>query len=1356
MTSSLRIEALNKDNYDTWKIQMEALLVRNDRWTYVIDTQIEHPIVELKELEKWKKSDDKAKSDIILSISPSELKQVKGCKTSREVWLKLESTYQSKGPARKATLLKQLTLQRIEEGSDIREHTSKFFDIVDKLNEMEVAINPDLLAIMLLYSLPSSFENFRCAIESRDELPAPDVLRIKIIEESDARKSDTNSPAQNVMFVNRKPKQWRQYNKMAKKPTKNTTKDDTESFKFRCHKCRKNGHKAADCRSKDNKAYANCSQETFVIQEAYQTRLHDQKYAWCLDSGATSHLCNELKNFDRISDSKCENLNLANNSSTEIIAKGDIKLNAKLSGESKIIKLCDTLYVPDLRTNLMSVGKITKNGYEVLFKKNNALVFGPDNEIKLIADRVGDLYYARVQGSVENSARKIVQNVVENQEESNLAYKTSSEIALSWHRRLGHLNFKDLLEGARKGTMKGLNINFSLNNVDMQCDICSKGKMIRNSFPKMSERKTNLLEIIHTDVCGPFRVESLGKSKYYIEFIDDNSRWCEVRFMKSKSEVLQKTKEYIAMVEKQTDRKIKCIQSDNGTEYTNNDFNKFLKQHGILRRLTVPYNPEQNGIAERKNRTLVSTARCLLIQSGLPPSFWAEAINTANYIRNRCPSKSLNGKTPYEMWTGKPPNVSTFKEFGCNVYCLNRDRGKGKFDQRCKEGIFIGYSEETKGYRVWLPNERKTEISRDVKFLESTGTQEIEFEDFFPEEEPAEIIPKSSNNHNVLVEIEEIDSESAAENGNEREYGIQEENEVKRGRGRPTFVKTGFRGRPKKKYQEIPNMPNINAESHEEVNISEVTMKQAIYGPDATEWYQAMVSEIISIIKNETWILVDRPNKENVIGSRIVLRNKFNADGTLERRKARLVAQGFSQEPGIHFQQTFAPVARLSSLRLVTALAAQCKMKIHQLDVTCAYLNGELEEIIYMESPKQLPDILRIITEQDNSKIGEKARNMLQNLQHGNKVCLLKKSLYGLRQAGRSWYGKLNRTLCDLGAEPTTSDPCVYSMGEGEDLLIILIYVDDILIASKSDKMIKELKENLSRKFELKDIGNVNYCLGIEFSQDENGVSLNQRGYITDLLNRFGMMDSKIISTPMDSNVKMINPTEPATDEEEKLPYRELVGALTYLAVATRPDISYAVSCLGQFNNCYRKIHWTAAKRVLRYLKESINLGITYRTDNQELKGYVDADWGNCQNDRRSYTGYAFLLSGGPVSWESKKQRTVALSSTEAEFMGMTEIAKETIYLRKFMSELGFADACDEVQIFTDSMSGLKLAENPTFHNRSKHIDIRYHFIREVLNCRLMKLNHVSSENMVSDVLTKALPRQKHHRCVEMLGLNFK
>lgn len=336
-----------------------------------------------------------------------------------------------------------------------------------------------------------------------------------------------------------------------------------------------------------------------------------------------------------------------------------------------------------------------------------------------------------------------------------------------------------------------------------------------------------------------------------------------------------------------------------------------------------------------------------------------------------------------------------------------------------------------------------------------------------------------------------------------------------------------------------------------------------------------------------------------------------------------------------------------------------------------------------------------------------------------------------------------------FGAIPSKSDPCVYYIGQGEESLLIAVYVDDILVLARDLDRIVEMGKFLAQEFEMKDLGEP--VVSASNSRDRITKSLYQKGYVTEILERFGMTDCKPVNSPMDVNAKLSTPADNPSDEK-KLPYRELVGALMYLAIATRPDIAHAVSVLSQFNNCYEQRHWIAAKRVLRYLKGTVDFGLTFGSSDELLTGYVDADWAGCPIDRRSYTEFVFVLSGSVISWDSKKQRTVALSTTEAEFMGMTEAAKESIYLQSFLGQLGFHELTT-VKLFNDNMGALKLTENHTFHSKSKHIDLRYHFIRDAIQKNHLKVKYISTDDMLANVMTKGLFGPKHRRCAKLMGL---
>lgn len=379
-------------------------------------------------------------------------------------------------------------------------------------------------------------------------------------------------------------------------------KSNTVSAKkslIKCHRCGKPGHKAAECYSRigPNRNYQKNSENgkmadaddfcvlayTHTVQQAGLQALETTRSkGWCLDSGCTSHLCNETNKFSNFTEVLSEKLNLASNMSTPITGKGAIHLNAEVNGQNRNLNLENVLYVPDLRTNLLSVSKITNKGYKVIFDEKSVKVIDNDGKIQLVAPRVNGLYYIRESEQDCNSATTIASEKVPPMSQTEI-----------WHRRMGHLNLKDLSSSNRNGTVHGMEIKSS--ECDFNCDVCILGKMVKSPFPKKSERQKTLLELVHSDVCGPMRIESLGKSRFFVTFIDDYSRWCVVYMLKSKSEVFSAFKEFKAHAENQTGRKIKCLQSDNGTEYTSRDFENYLKESGIERRLSVTHTPQQNG-----------------------------------------------------------------------------------------------------------------------------------------------------------------------------------------------------------------------------------------------------------------------------------------------------------------------------------------------------------------------------------------------------------------------------------------------------------------------------------------------------------------------------------------------------------------------------------------------------------------------------------------------------------------------------------------------------------------------------------------------------------------------------------------
>lgn len=1334
----MRIDPLNSSNYDTWKLQMRAILIKNDLWSYVDGSTL---CPDGDTAANWRKMDQKACADLLLSITPSELGLIAECSTSREIWLKLEDTFQSKGPARKATLLKRVALARMKDGDNVRDHINDFFDAVSKLKEINVAIGDDLLAILLLYSLPDSFETFRCALETRDELPKPEVLRVKILEEDQSRRAKVERDDQNALYA--KPKRNGVSSKFSNRSTENRT--DRGKQKEGCFKCGKFGHYARNCRSKQNANLVQEGSQENSMFNCFDSLFNclDISHEWCLDSGCTSHMSSNKEGFTTMKKID-KNLCLANGEMSKITAVGDVRIKVVGDRQEESFIVRDVMYVKDLRTNLLSISKLADKGYKVKFNKDHALIL-KENKVMCKAERRGNLYFLKQTSDVANSA------VVKPNDMD------------TWHQRLGHLNESDLKLLAGKKGAHGINIRRG--HQLSQCKVCLSEKQTRERFESGRENRTSeMLEVVHSDVCGPMKVNSHSNSRYFVTFIDDYSRYCEVYFLKKKSEVFDAFKKYKNSAELLTGTKIKHLQSDNGTEYINKDFNKYLEQAGIKRRLTAPHTPQQNGIAERKNRTLIEMARCMMKQAGVPESFWAEAINTACYLRNRCPTRSLNGQLPIKVWTGKTPSIKHLRPFGIRAYVLIKDKSNGKFDSRSEECILVGYSEVSKAYRFWSSRKKNIIVSRDVKFINEFYGKSLEnyieinldpqAESDTPEDEQVEDVQKEINlrsqgNQNVLPQ------------------------QQKSNRGRKRILRTGGRGRPRKlskmSTEIVPNNePEESVDDNEEADLlmdcehsnvaftdDPVTCDEAMNSEDGANWQIAIEDEYVAQILNGTWKITERPQGKNIIGNRFVLRTKAN-----NKRKARLVAKGCSQRPGEDFSDTYSPVVRSSTIRMVAALAVEKDFEIHQMDFVTAYLNGNLDEDVYMEIPDYLEDVLQNLingeivgTCERKSKLAKEiATKWMKSLQKcRNPICKLEKALYGLRQSGLKWYQKLSQKLKEMGLEPSKLDPCLF-LSRNKSIMVT-VYVDDLLIATNDKKLLNQIKKSLAETFEMKDLGKVSKYVGIEFKQDmkQGKITINQKEYIESVLKRFDMQNCKPTTTPMELQIKLEKPSKPDPEVMQKYPYQSLIGALMYLAVNTRPDIAYPVNFLSQFNSNYNAEHWQAAKRILRYLKGTINQGLQYKKSNVPLYGVVDADWGSNLTDRRSYSGFSFIMSGAAITWEARKQRTVALSSTEAELLAITDAVKEALYLKRFFEEVGATKT--PIHIFNDSQSAQKLIQSIGHHSRTKHIDVRYQFIQETIQGNEIKLEYRRSEDMAADVLTKGLGFTKHKQHIQELGV---
>lgn len=513
------------------------------------------------------------------------------------------------------------------------------------------------------------------------------------------------------------------------------------------------------------------------------------------------------------------------------------------------------------------------------------------------------------------------------------------------------------------------------------------------------------------------------------------------------------------------------------------------------------------------------------------------------------------------------------------------------------------------------------------------------------------------------------------------------------------------------------------------------TYQEAISSEEASLWKLAIKEEYDSLIQNGTWVLASLPPGRTTIKNKWIFKIKAAHEGTAERYKARLVAKGYTQRFGIDYQETFAPVMKHSALRVIFAIVAALDLEMIQLDIKTAFLYGALNEEIYMEQPEGF-------------------------IQPGKEteVCRLVKSIYGLKQAPRAWNTKFNEFLLKFGLVRSTADPFVYYRRQEEEMTIVAIFVDDGLVCSNKKENLTNMLEHLSTIFEMRSFL-AHRFIGLDISRDRSKRQLyiSQPQFIAKLLAKFNMDQCHPKLVPADPNTRLETFAIPTNKEEmtmmEAIPYREAVGGLLYIMVMSRPDIAYAVSQVAKFSQNPGPAHWKAVKRILAYLAGTASHGLSFSgNDIRTIVGYTDADYAGDTKTRRSISGFVFLLHGGPISWASKQQSCTSLSTTEAEFVAASEASKEAVWLIRLVNEILGQDTAP-IPLLCDNQSAIRLVCNPEFQQRTKHIDIKYHFIREQQEEGKINIQYVSTQDQLADIFTKPLPGPRYEDLRERIGV---
>lgn len=999
------------------------------------------------------------------------------------------------------------------------------------------------------------------------------------------------------------------------------------------------------------------------------------------------------------------------------------------------------LYVPNLACNLISVSQL-------IHDSNCAVTFS--DKLCVIQDRTSRIVIGlgeQRNGVYHFRAVTFVQ-----------ACKTSGVDSFTmWHRRLGHA----------ESQIVSLLHNIHVGEKDKQgqvCDICLRAKQTRDIFIPSQNKANEPFDLIHCDVWGPYRVRSSCGASYFLTIVDDFSRAVWIYLLVEKSEVANTLKNFCTMVVTQFNRKVKIVRSDNGTEFR--VMRGYFVEQGIIYQTSMVDTPQQNGRVERKHRHILNVARALRFQANLPIDFWGECVLTAGYLINRTPSLILKGKSPYEILFGQTPTYSHFRIFGYLCYAHNRPRKKDKFGERSRKCIFVGYPYGKKGWRLYDLDSGEYFESRDVVFCENEFPFLTNVSDVQDDSNPSTLW----NDGPPLIDEPRMGmhdargSRSIEESvGNTQDVILTQRQSVEDLMSTPHVNEQLGRGHrerhPPSKLKDyichtVSCANDPTPESHPQsqssgtlypitnyVTCTNFSMSHRQFlaavtsGHEPTRfseavrdplWRDAMKQEIDALEKNSTWTLAKLPPGKKAIGCKWVYKIKYKSDGSVERHKARLVVRGDNQKEGIDYNETFAPVAKMVTVRTLLAVAAARSWILHQMDVHNAFLHGDLDEEVYMQLPPGF------------------------SCEDSKKVCKLQKSLYGLRQAPRNWFAKLAAALKDYGFQQSRADYSLFTYHSGGVILSVLVYVDDLIIAGSDEDVIERFKRYLSTCFYMKDLGSLKYFLGLEVARGPQGIFLCQRKYALDIISETGLLEAKPASSPLEQNhrLALVNGAI-LTDPEQ---YRRLVGRLIYLTIS-RPELSYSVHVLAQFMQCPRQEHWEAATRVVRYLKSNPGQGIFLRSDSDlKLYAYCDSDWASCPLTRRSLTGYFVFLGRSPISWKTKKQATVSRSSAEAEYRSMATTISELKWLKALLIDLQVPHL-QPMRLFCDSQAAIHIAANPVFHERTKHIEVDCHYIRDEIQHGDVVTMHVRTYNQLADILTKALGKQQFDFLLGKLGI---
>jgi hypothetical protein len=1113
-----------------------------------------------------------------------------------------------------------------------------------------------------------------------------------------------------------------------------------------------------------------------------------------IDSGATHHIVPNDSGLVNVTTlDKPLRFSLAG-SNMEIFARSKGMLAVSLSG-GQSFGIKDIYIVSEARMCIFSYGLLAEAGWTLDYM-GRKLTNG-SRTLNVIVRNV--LPYVTIDGLCKPQCNAIVA-VTELPLPADVCSVLAREDSVLYneHCRLGHIHPDRIIEMAEAGRIDADASELKADSFKLaDCLTCNRQKGTNLPRSGTSTRGTKDGEMIHVDIAGPFEPSSEGNI-YYLCVVADYTRARQVIPIKLKSDAFQFVIAFIRLLSHQSGISVKVVRSDGGAEFGAGDngssvAKSFYTDNGIIHQHSPRYTPELNGVAERFNRTIKEMISSMVESTPLGHRYWDHAARYGCAILNMT-TYNDDEKSAWSLLTGREPDVNKVREFGELVTAMipSEIRKKSNFEQpRAELGRIVGMPPMTSGYLIRFENTGEHIVCRDVRSANlplstplkvspraptqasqyapqrlplAVGAPPVSIDEIIrnaPASRQAKMLEQAKNPNTPVgwaaerARARQLEHESSA--ASER-FGTPAPASPPEGTTAPRAGTPAPRGNTPapaplpeqttvafaeadefllqeawKEAKESGDMTlmaavaammvDVDVDIRQEDWLNEdepPTIRKALSSPAHKEWRAAIQAELDNLESKGTWVECAVPKDRKPIACKWVLKRKRDANGQITKYKARLVAKGFSQQPGIDFEETYAPVGRLTTLRTMLAVVATLGLVCRQADIDGAYLNGKLDRAIYMKFPEGM-------TASKSCNTG----------------LLLLKTLYGLKQSGREWWLVLGDKLVALGYTRCQSDWGLYVKKDniGRTTAMVLVYVDDLVAAAKTLPEVEGLFDALEKEWDLTRLGDVRDILGMQVRRDlaKNTLTITMGGYIDKLAEKF----------PIVGTVGKYSPL-PTTDTPDGpllasvTPYLEIVGSLQWIASASRPDVAYSASFLGRYSAAPTEAHYELGLRVIRYLVNTRDVGLELGgKEGSSLTAYVDSDWAGCTKTRRSTTGYVSYVFGSAVNWISRRQATVSASTMEAEYIAAAEASSDIVWLRNLLKEIGMSiDAPTVVRI--DNQSAIRLANNPSTHARSKHIDIKHHILRERVDNGTIDLEYIESKKNRADILTKALNGPLH------------